>query len=243
MAEFRRDYHIPDDVHLSLAELDTTPWEKSGFTNKSLPYLAFHQFLPYNKWHRRAKSPAWPQPRFSRAISPKIIKNTSDKDVNDDDFFWVSGNFEDQETQIPGDRINWNKRVADLNHLKSLYNYPNLDALRAAEVPQVDQTNKAVVAFPTSQPSSSRPTTSFKWVPKITYKNRTITNFDSVVAEKDHLLAFNLAKSICLPTDMEHHDHLTELKAIRSTTKSMVLALQKNHVAHKRMLELRKTTR
>ena len=31
MAEFRRDYHIPDDVHLTLAELDTTPWGNPGF--------------------------------------------------------------------------------------------------------------------------------------------------------------------------------------------------------------------
>ena len=31
IAEFRKDYHIPDDVHLSLAELDTTPWGNHGF--------------------------------------------------------------------------------------------------------------------------------------------------------------------------------------------------------------------
>ncbi|GMP92106.1 hypothetical protein CsSME_00042474 [Camellia sinensis var. sinensis] len=59
----------------------------------------------------------------------------------------------------------------------------------------------------------------------MTYKNRAITTTDSVVADKDHTLAFNLAKSVCLPSDMEHHDHLTELKAIRSATKSMVLAM------------------
>ncbi|GMP60529.1 hypothetical protein CsSME_00023356 [Camellia sinensis var. sinensis] len=56
-------------------------------------------------------------------------------------------------------------------------------------------------------------------------------------------MAFNLAKSVCLPADMEHHKHLTELRAIRSATKSMVLAIQKSHIAHKRVLELRKTTR
>ncbi|GMP58739.1 hypothetical protein CsSME_00022301 [Camellia sinensis var. sinensis] len=65
-----------------------------------------------------------------------------------------------------------------------------------------------------------------------------------MVAEKDHMLAFNLSQCVYLPTDMEHHDHLTELKAIRSVTKSMVLiTLQKNHVAHKRVLELHKTAR
>ncbi|GMP67188.1 hypothetical protein CsSME_00027263 [Camellia sinensis var. sinensis] len=31
IAEFHKDYNIPNDVHLSLAELDTTPWEKLGF--------------------------------------------------------------------------------------------------------------------------------------------------------------------------------------------------------------------
>jgi len=31
IAEFRKDYQIPDDVHLSLAELDNTPWGKQGF--------------------------------------------------------------------------------------------------------------------------------------------------------------------------------------------------------------------
>ncbi|XP_028068070.1 uncharacterized protein LOC114270697 [Camellia sinensis] len=56
-------------------------------------------------------------------------------------------------------------------------------------------------------------------------------------------MAFNLAKGVCLPADMRHHDHLTELKALRSSTKSMVLAIQKNHIAHKRVLELRKATR
>lgn len=31
IAEFRKDYNVPDDVHLSLAELDITPWGKPGF--------------------------------------------------------------------------------------------------------------------------------------------------------------------------------------------------------------------
>ncbi|KAF5943684.1 hypothetical protein HYC85_017761 [Camellia sinensis] len=282
----------------------------------------------------------------------KIIKNTPDKDVNDDDFLWVFGNFEDQQAQIPGDKINWNKGEADLNFLKSQYSYPDLNVLRAAfrypnrgwaellnfeptyrysghrktrvtdflfepspepdpSLPQInlipltaeqemakkravralltetnqpevlpaDQTQETVVAFPSHQPSSSRPNkrartftteprlvdeedtilppspppspqpersdraSSSKWAPKITFQNRAIRDTDSVVVEKDHLMAFNLAKSVYLPPDMEHHDHLTELKALRSSTKSMVLAIQKNHIAHKRVLELRKTTR
>ena len=31
MAEFRKDYQIPDDVHLTLAKKDVIPWENEGF--------------------------------------------------------------------------------------------------------------------------------------------------------------------------------------------------------------------
>ena len=31
MAEFRRDYGIPDDVHLTLAKKDIIPWGETGF--------------------------------------------------------------------------------------------------------------------------------------------------------------------------------------------------------------------
>ena len=31
MAEFRKDYNIPDDVHLILADLDIIPWGKHAF--------------------------------------------------------------------------------------------------------------------------------------------------------------------------------------------------------------------
>ncbi|GMP62827.1 hypothetical protein CsSME_00024783 [Camellia sinensis var. sinensis] len=57
------------------------------------------------------------------------------------------------------------------------------------------------------------------------------------------MMAFNLARSVCLPVDMEYHKNLTELKGIRSATKSMMLAMQKSHITHKRVLELRKTAR
>ncbi|XP_028096975.1 uncharacterized protein LOC114296834 [Camellia sinensis] len=102
----------------------------------------------------------------------------------------------------------------------------------------VPQTNP-----PSPPPERSDRASSSKWAPKITFQNHAIKDSDSVVVKKDHFLVFNLAKSVCLPADMEHHNHLTELKAIRSATKSMVLAMQKNHIAHKRVLELRKTTR
>ncbi|GMP60700.1 hypothetical protein CsSME_00023454 [Camellia sinensis var. sinensis] len=95
---------------------------------------------------------------------------------------------------------------------------------------------------PSPQPEYSDRADSSKWAPSLTFQNRDIQETDSVVAEKDHLMAFNLAKSVCLPKDMEHHNKQlnTELKAIRSSTKSMIL---KNNIAHKKVLELRKTTR
>ena len=31
LAEFRRDYCIPDDVHLTLAEKEVIPWLNEGF--------------------------------------------------------------------------------------------------------------------------------------------------------------------------------------------------------------------
>ncbi|CAL5431935.1 unnamed protein product [Camellia sinensis] len=106
-----------------------------------------------------------------------------------------------------------------------------------------DETVVPQTTPPSPPPKRSDRAISSKWVVKITFQNRVINDSDSVVSEKDYLMAFNLAKSVCLPADMEHHDHLIELKAIRSATKSMVLAIQKNHITHKRVLELRKTTR
>ncbi|GMP66493.1 hypothetical protein CsSME_00026835 [Camellia sinensis var. sinensis] len=299
----------------------------------------------FHQYSIGSKEDGWVYYLRIRRRREKIIKNTPDKDLNDDDFFWVSGNFEDHQAQIPGRRINWKKGEPDSAHLHSLYSYPNLATLRAAlryperswakllkfeptyrysgrrkarvtdflleeapepdptlpeirlipltaeeemakrnrvralltetnrpEVPPPSQTQPAVVALRSQQPSSSRPSKrarstpteqhlvdkdksipspipqsessdragSSRWAPKLKFQNRFIQDTDSVVAEKDHLMAFNLAKSVCLPADMEHHQNLTELKAIRSATKSMIL---KSQIAHQKVLELRKTTR
>ncbi|KAI8024664.1 Nuclear pore complex protein NUP107 [Camellia lanceoleosa] len=96
-----------------------------------------------------------------------------------------------------------------------------------------------------AQPEHSDRAAPSKWVPNFTFQSRDILESDSVVAEKDHLMAFNLAKSVCLPKDMEHHQKQlnTELKAIRSSTKSMILAIQKNNITHRKVLELRRNTR
>ncbi|THG11146.1 hypothetical protein TEA_016389 [Camellia sinensis var. sinensis] len=341
IAEFRKDYNIPDDVHLSLVDLDIIPWGKHGFvpftllcivetrlrfpvqplpceflrqTNLCPSQLFTNSYRIINgiaELNRRAglnlglaelfhqysigsAEDGWVYYLRIRRRREKIIKDIPDKDVNDNDFLWVSGNFEDQQAQIPGDRINWNKgvvsRVTSASYYVFLYfgflilNRTNsvralLTETNQAEVPPASLPQKTVVALPTHQPSSSRPNkrartstteprlvdeedtilppsllrspqserfdraNSSKWAPKITFQNRAIRDTDSVVAEKDHLMAFNLAKSVCLLPDMEHHDHLPELKALRSSTKSMVLAIQKNHIALKRVLELQKTTR
>ena len=115
-----------------------------------------------------------------------------------------------------------------------------LTATTRAEVQPSLETQPTVVALPSQQPSSSRPSKcarststdqqlvdevesipqgpqpalqpeqtdraeSSNWAPKLTFNDRDIKDSDSVVAEKDHQLAFNLAKSVCLPKDMEHH--------------------------------------
>lgn len=93
-----------------------------------------------------------------------------------------------------------------------------------------DETVLPLSPPPSPQPEPSDQTTT-SWAPKLTFNNRDIQDSDSVVADKDHQLAFNLAKSVCLPKDMEHHQKQlnTELKAIRSSTKSMILVSSSVH--------------
>ncbi|KAF5932588.1 hypothetical protein HYC85_028759 [Camellia sinensis] len=303
----------------------------------------------FHQYSIGSKNAGWVYYLRIRRRREKIIKHTPDKDLNDDDFFWVSGNFEDFQAQIPGRPINWKMGEPDFAHLRSLYSYPNLAVLRAAlrcqerswakllnfeptyrysgrrkarvtdflleEAPEPDltlpeirlvpltaeeemakksrvralltettrpepappsQPQPAVVALPSHQPSSSRRTKRARtaeteqvlvdeeqaiqpslppspqpessdrtigcWAPKLTFNDRDVLDTDSVVAEKDHLLAINLAKSVCLPKDMEHHQKqlTTELKSIR---KLLCQAIQKNQITHKKVLELRKVTR
>ncbi|XP_028053920.1 uncharacterized protein LOC114258212 [Camellia sinensis] len=99
----------------------------------------------------------------------------------------------------------------------------------------VDEDETTLPPSPPPQPERSDRASSSKWAPKMSFQNRAIRDADLVVTDKDHMLAFNLAKSVCLPPDMEHHNNLTELKAIRSATKSMILAMQKSQIAHKRV--------
>ncbi|GMP39559.1 hypothetical protein CsSME_00010349 [Camellia sinensis var. sinensis] len=86
----------------------------------------------FHQYSLRSKEDGWVYYLRIRRRREKIIKYTPDKDLNDDDFFWVSGNFEDHQTQIPGRRINWKKGTPNSAHLASLYSYPNLNTLCAA---------------------------------------------------------------------------------------------------------------
>ncbi|CAL5420242.1 unnamed protein product [Camellia sinensis] len=156
MAEFRRDYGIPDDVHLTLAKKETIPWNNQGFvpftvlsiieTGLRFPvqpltceFLRQTRLCPtqlstntyriimgiaelnrqaglnlglaeiFHQYSIGSKDDGWVYYLRIRRRREKIIKDTPDKDVNDDDFFWVSGNFEDHQAQIPGRSINWKK--------------------------------------------------------------------------------------------------------------------------------------
>ena len=158
IAEFCKDYQIPDGVHLSLAELATVPWGKQGFvpfnvisivecglrfpvqpllceflrqTNLCPTQLSTNSYRIINGivelnhraglnlglaelFHQYSIGSAedgWVYYLRIRRRREKIIKDTLDKDVNEDDFFWVFGNFVDQQAQLPGDRINWNKDI------------------------------------------------------------------------------------------------------------------------------------
>lgn len=144
IAEFRKDYQIPDDVHLSLAELDTIPWGKQGFVpfnvisiveydlrfpvqpllceflrqTKLCPtqlstnsYRIINDIAALNhraglnlglaeRFHQYSIGSAeddWVYYLRIKRRCEKIIKDTPDKDLNNNDFFWVSENFEDHQ--------------------------------------------------------------------------------------------------------------------------------------------------
>ena len=63
----------------------------------------------FHQYSIGSKEDGWVYYLRIRRRREKIINNTPDKDLNDDDFFWVSRNFEDHQAQIPGRHINWKK--------------------------------------------------------------------------------------------------------------------------------------
>ncbi|XP_028108809.1 uncharacterized protein LOC114307616 [Camellia sinensis] len=52
-----------------------------------------------------------------------------------------------------------------------------------------------------------------------------------------------MTKGLILPADMKKHDELSDLKVLRSAAKSIVLAGQKNYLAHERMIAVRQSLR
>ncbi|GMP82669.1 hypothetical protein CsSME_00036875 [Camellia sinensis var. sinensis] len=62
------------------------------------------------------------------------------------------------------------------------------------------------------------------WAPEFKYQGRAVSAEDSVYAEKDYSLGFNLTKGLILPADMKKHDELSDLKVLRSAAKSIVLS-------------------
>ncbi|XP_028111557.1 uncharacterized protein LOC114309875 [Camellia sinensis] len=52
-----------------------------------------------------------------------------------------------------------------------------------------------------------------------------------------------MTKGLIFPADMKKHDELSDLKVLRSAAKSIVLAAQKNYLAHDRMITIRQSLR
>lgn len=162
LAQFRRDYNIPDDVHLTLGKKDVKPWGNAGFVPFTLlsiietglrfpvqplifEFLRQTRLCPsqlstnsyriimgvtalnqqegldlglaeiFHQYSIGSKEEGWVYYLRIRRNREKIIKDTPDKDLNDDDFFWVSGNYEDHQAQIPGRRINWKQGEPGIN--------------------------------------------------------------------------------------------------------------------------------
>ncbi|GMP26804.1 hypothetical protein CsSME_00003091 [Camellia sinensis var. sinensis] len=81
------------------------------------------------------------------------------------------------------------------------------------------------------------------WSLEMKYKGRAVITADSVYADKDYSFGFNMTKGLLLPADMKKHEELSDLKVIRSAAKSIVLAAQKNYLAHERMIAMRQSVR
>ncbi|KAL7198677.1 hypothetical protein ACSBR2_021060 [Camellia fascicularis] len=58
----------------------------------------------------------------------KLVTGTLDKDLHDDDFFWVSGNYDS--AGVPGWSISKNFGSTTIQALQASYQYPNVEAIR-----------------------------------------------------------------------------------------------------------------
>ncbi|KAF5933905.1 hypothetical protein HYC85_030076 [Camellia sinensis] len=176
LAAFREEYGVPADVHLELAEEETTPWgrEECPFTVLSIVEGGLR--FPLNPLiteflRRTGLAPTQVSTNTYRIINgvhelnnrlgirlglaevlrqytlghtgdglayylkirpgrEKIVTGTPDKDLHDDDFFWVSGNYETAE--VPGWMISKNFGSTSIQALQANYNFPNVEAIRTA---------------------------------------------------------------------------------------------------------------
>lgn len=70
---------------------------------------------------------------------------------------------------------------------------------------------------------SQRPSASPVWSLEFKYNGRAVSEADSVYAEKDYSLDFNMTKGLILLADIKKHDELFDLKVLHSAAKSIVL--------------------
>ncbi|CAL5437850.1 unnamed protein product [Camellia sinensis] len=74
------------------------------------------------------------------------------------------------------------------------------------------------------------------WSLDLKYKGRVVTTTDSVYADKDYSLGFNMTKGLLLPTDMKKHKELSDLKVLR-------YGRAENYLAHERMISVQQSLR
>ncbi|GMQ02459.1 hypothetical protein CsSME_00048675 [Camellia sinensis var. sinensis] len=111
------------------------------------------------------------------------------------------------------------------------------DSTEHASTELGDQTEQPLIG-----PSKS-PTSPPVWVSEIKYNGRPVSAANSVYADKDYSLGFNMTKGLILSADMKKHDELSDLKMLRSAAKSIVLVAQKNYLAHECMIVVQQSLR
>ncbi|GMP57168.1 hypothetical protein CsSME_00021364 [Camellia sinensis var. sinensis] len=144
LAVFREEYGVLEDVHLELGVGNTTPWgrlDQCPFTVLSTIEKGLHfpvqplmcEFLrrtglaptPYTLGHTTDGFNYYLKIRSGKE---KLVTSTLDKDMHNDDFFWVSGNYET--TDVPGWYISKNFGSTPIETLQATYFNPGKAALK-----------------------------------------------------------------------------------------------------------------
>ncbi|GMP49329.1 hypothetical protein CsSME_00016351 [Camellia sinensis var. sinensis] len=111
------------------------------------------------------------------------------------------------------------------------------DSTEHASTDLGDQTEQPITG------PSTRSNAPLVWSPELSYKGRAVFTADSVYADKDYSLGFNMTKGLLLLADMKKHEKLSDLKVLHSAAKSIVLAAQKNYLAHEQMIAMWRSLR